>query len=636
MEPLGVERKLTAILAADVVGYSRLMGADEEATVAMLKTYREVMDGFIARHRGRVVSTAGDSVLAEFASPVEAVRCAVSIQQELADRNAALPEDRRMRLRIGVNLGDVIVDGEQIYGDGVNVAARLEGLAEAGGVAISGSVYEQVRNRLSLGFRHTGEQKVKNIAEPVSVYSIDADRVTASPAAIASRAFWARRWRLPAAAAGVALLLAAAGAALWQLYPGPGPAAPGAAPGEGAALELPAKPSIAVLPFVNMSDDAEQEYFSDGMTEDLITDLFKISGLFVIARNSLFTYKGKALRPETVGRELGVRYVLEGSVRKAGDRVRITAQLIDAATGYQLWAERYDGDLRDIFTLQDGITEKIVAALAVELTPGERGRLGRKSTDNLEAYDYFLRGLEYRRRGTREANAEARYLFEKTIDLDPGFAAAYTMLGMTYLVEWALLWSQDPIVLERAFDLAQNAISMDDSQASAHMLLSRAYLWKRRYDDAIAEAEKAIAVDPNDADGYSVMAQMLTWAGRPREAFAFIEKAMRLNPQYPVIYLWNLGHADWLTGRLEEAIVALKRAVVRNPDWMPAHAYLCVVYSELDRIDEAGAECAEVRRLSPGATVEDVEQRLPYQEPATLERFLDGLRKAGLPQATDS
>ncbi len=630
MEPEGVERKLTAILAADVVGYSRLMEADDEATVRTLKAHREVIDDLIARHRGRIVGTAGDSVLAEFASPVEAVRCAVSIQRNLGKRNAALPEDRRMRFRIGINLGDVIVDGEQIYGDGVNVAARLEGLAEAGGVCISGSVHQQVRKSLSLGYAYAGEQKVKNITEPVPVYRVAID------GAAGLRGSRTTRWRLVASGAVVAVLLAAGGAALWYVEPRPSPPPPGAVPEEGAALALPDKPSIAVLPFVNMSGDAEQEYFSDGMTEDIITDLSKVSGLFVIARNSVFTYKGRAVRPESVSRELGVRYVLEGSVRKVGDRVRITAQLIDATTGFHLWAERYDGDMKDIFALQDEITSKIVSALEVRLTPGERKALGRKTTDNLEAYDHYLRGLEYRRRSTREANSEARYMFERTIDLDPAYAPAYTELGWTYFMEWALLWSQDRLVLVRAFDLAQNAISMDESQASAHTLLSHVYLWKRRHADAIAEAEKAIAVAPNDDDGYSNMAEVLTWAGRPEEAIPFIERAMRLNPQYPVLYLWNLGHAYWLAGRNDEAVAALKRTIVRNPDWMPAHAYLCAIYGELGRHEEARSACAEIKRLNPGITLESVRQRLPYENAATVERFLRGLRNAGMTPATGS
>ncbi|MFQ6078772.1 MAG: adenylate/guanylate cyclase domain-containing protein, partial [Thermodesulfobacteriota bacterium] len=351
-----MERKLTAILSADVKGYSRLMGEDEVATIRTLTAYREVMAALIQKHRGRVVDSPGDNLLAEFASVVDAVECAVEVQQELKARNAELPPDRRMEFRIGINLGDVVVEGERIYGDGVNIAARLEGLAEGGGICISGTAYDQVEGKLSLGYEYLGEHAVKNIKKPVRVYRVEPEPV----------------------ALGVGMR------AEEELVP---PEKPG-------ALELPDKPSIAVLPFLNMSGDPEQEYFSDGITEDLITDLSKVSGLFVIARNSAFTYKGKSAKVEQVGRELGVRYVVEGSVRRAGDRVRITAQLVDAETGYHLWTERYDRDLKDIFDLQDEVTQKIVAALKVKLTRRELELLERKYTDNPEAYDCYLRGWE--------------------------------------------------------------------------------------------------------------------------------------------------------------------------------------------------------------------------------------------------
>ncbi|NIQ39605.1 MAG: tetratricopeptide repeat protein, partial [Proteobacteria bacterium] len=450
MTTKGVTRKLTTILSADVKGYSRLMGDDEVATVETLSTYREVMATRIGERHGRVVDSPGDNLLAEFASVVDAVQCAVEIQRDLATRNADLPENRRMEFRIGVNLGDVIVEGDRIYGDGVNIAARMEGLAEGGGICISGTVFDQVENKLSVNYESLGERSVKNISKPVRIYQIRMKPENSSREA--------DKW-----------------------------------------LRFPDKPSIAVLPFVNMSGDPEQEYFSDGMTEDLITDLSKISGLFVIARNSVFTYKRKAVKVDQVGRDLGVRYVLEGSVRKAGGRVRISAQLIDTTTGGHLWAERYDRELQDIFALQDEVTQKIVTTLAVKLTQGEEDRLTRRDTDNLEAYDHILRGLDHYYRFSKDSILQAREMFEKAVDLDPDYALAHSRLGWTHLREWSFGWRQDPQSLERAFELAQKAISLNDSLADAHELLGEVYLWQKRHDQAVEEMKKAIALGPNNA-----------------------------------------------------------------------------------------------------------------------------------------
>jgi adenylate cyclase len=384
------------------------------------------------------------------------------------------------------------------------------------------------------------------------------------------------------------------------------------------------------LPFVNMSEDPKQEYFSDGLTEDLTSGLSKISSLFVIARNSAFTYKGKAAKVQDVSKELGVRYVLEGSVQKAGDQVRITAQLIDATTGYHLWTEQYDRELKDVFALQDEIVQKIVTTLKLQLTMQEQGILVRKSTDNPEAYDSFLRGLESFYSITHEANAQARQRFEKAIELDPQYADAYARLGWTYLGEWVLQWSQDPQTLERAFVLEQKAITLDDSLPVAHSILSYVYLWKKQHEQAIAEAERAIAFDPNDAENYAALGNILIFAGRPQEGIGLIEKAMRLNPRYPPIYLSWLGMAYRLTGRHEEAIAALKRALTRSPDSLPAHRELAVIYSELGREAEARAATAEVLRISPDFSLEVYRQRLPYKDPAVLERQIAALHKAGL------
>jgi len=576
-----VQRKLTAILSADVKGYSRLMGEDEEATIRTLTAYREVMATLIQKYRGRIVDSPGDNLLAECSSAVDAVQCAVEIQEELKARNAELPENRRMEFRIGINLGDVIVEGERIYGDGVNIAARIEGLAEGGGICISGTVYDQVENKLTLDYESLDEHTVKNIKKPIRVYRV-------------------------------------------------GMKADAGVPEGRREFKLPDKPSIAVLPFVNMSGDPEQEYFSDGITEDLITDLSKISGLFVIARNSTFTYKGKPVKVDQVGRELGVRYVLEGSVRKAGDRVRITGQLVDASTGGHLWAERYDRDLTDIFALQDEVAQKIVAALAVKLTEDEQERLERTYTDNVEAYDYFLRGLEYSNRFTKEATDQARRLFEKAIDLDPGFAAAYGHMSLTYWVEWSFGWTQDFQFLEKAFELAQKAAALDDSLPEAHRILGILCLWKKQHDQAIALTERAITLNPNYADAIGQLGHVLSFAGRPEEAIGLVKKAMRLNPMYPVICLWDLGHAYMLAGRYDKAIAALKSVLNRNPNFHPAHIYLAIAYGELGRTAEAQAEAAEFARMSSPMSWEDWRQRLPYKDQTVIEHFFDVIRKAGV------
>lgn len=597
MEPRNVERKLAALLSADVKGYSRLMGEDEVATIRTLTAYREVMGTLIRQHRGRVVDSPGDNLLAEFASVVDAVECAVAVQQELKIRNAALPPSRRMEFRIGINLGDVVVEGERIYGDGVNIAARLEGLADGGGICLSGSVYDQVETKLTslnLGYEYLGEQTVKNIAKPVRVYRIRMDPGTPSTTAPCE----GRKRTFP-----------------WQQK-----------------IEPPDRPSIAVLPFANLSGDPEQEYFSDGITEDLITDLSKLSGLFVIARNSVFLYKGKAVRPEQVSTELGVRYVLEGSVRKVGNRVRITAQLVDATTGYHVWAERYDRELQDIFALQDEVTQQIVHVLRVKLTEGEKQRLGRPPTDNLEAYDYFLRGLELYTRRNWETHVQARQMFERAIALDPKFAAAHAWLGRAYVLEWLFRWTHDPQVLDHALALAQRAVALDDSLPVAHQTLGYVYLAKKHYDQAIVAGEKAVALDPNDADACFTLGEILSCTGRAEEALGLVEKAMRLDPHYPASYVFALGQAYYLTGRREEAVTALKRVLTRNPDHLSAHFFLAAIYSELGRQEEARKELAQCRQVNPQEPLEDIVRRIPIQDDAVLERWLNALR-AIWPQA---
>jgi adenylate cyclase len=625
-----VERKLTAILCADVHSYSRLMGEDEEATLVTLTSHRKIIDTLIERHHGRFVNSAGDSVLAEFASVVEAVNCAVDIQTDLKAENAKVSAERRMEFRIGVNLGDVMVEGEQIYGDGVNVAARLESLAEPGGICISGTVHEQVRDKLALGYKDTGEQTVKNIVRPVHVWRVLLDG-NASPRGDIPRAV-RRYWQTGIFSLGGLAIIASTIVIVQHLSLRPQPTRAAIPPPSSAAianvqpstLPFPDKPSIAVLPFANVSGDPTQEYFSDGVTDQIITDLSKLPGLFVIDRNSAFTYKGKAVKVQEVSRELGVRLVLEGSARKTSDGVRIAVQLVDATTGANLWAERFDRPLRDIFAVQDEIVQKIVTTLDLEFKLGERGIpewARTQGTDNLEAFDDVLRGAYYGWSETQEGNAKARAMYQKAIELDPKYADADVGVAWTYFMDaWAgwvepsnefaveahpdVVKSQER-ALERASDLVQKAIALDDSLPRAYQLLSQIDVYKGgHYDRGIADAERAISLDPNSAFGYFLLADDLDFAGKPGSAIESLNKAMRLDPLNRDFYLVELAFAHTLMGRYAEAVPLLKRHLARYPNEMGGHWLLTVVNVELGRMDQARAEVAEVMRLSPQLTLE--------------------------------
>ena len=627
-----VKRKLTAILSADVEGYSRLMTDDEVGTIRTLSVYRDAMTRLIQQYRGRVVDAPGDNLLAEFVSVVDAVQCAVEIQRDLAERNQELPPDKRMYFRIGINLGDVVEEKDRIYGDGVNIAARLESLCEAGGVCISGAAFENVENKLDLEFEDLGEHEVKNINKPVRVY-----RVLSYPGAAAHRVIKAKKavgkkWRRISFSIVAFLISIVAAGIIWNFYlRAPAPQVEAAAE-EKMALPLPDKPSIAVLPFVNMSGDPEQEYFSDGITENIITDLSKISGLFVISRSSTFAFKDKPVKIKQVAEEFGVRYVLEGSVQKGSDRIRINAQLIDAITGHHLWAERYDRDLKDIFALQDEITQKIVMTLRIEMNEAELERIRRIPTENLTAYESVMRGVGYLRSQKKPANSRARLMFERAIELDPEYAWPYAGLAWTHLAEWLWGWTDDPRVLEQAFELVQKAIRLDSSFASAYRMLAMIYLWKDRdHDQAIAAAEKAIALDSNHPSNYSTLAETLKFAGRPLEVIELMEKAMRLNPRYPGGYLFQSGSSYYYLGRYDEALALLKRAVTHWPNHLPTHAYLAAIYTELGKETSAQAEVAEILRITPNYSLEQ-EARYPYKDPTYGERVRNHLRKAGIPE----
>jgi len=545
-----------------------------------------------------VIDSPGDNLLAEFARVVDAVRCAVEIQHALQVKNDELPEHRQMRFRIGINLGDVIVEGERLYGDGVNIAARLESLAEPGGICISSTVHDHVENKLLLTYENLGEQAVKNIAKPVRTYRVvmDAAAIALAEQAVLRQAqscspdeaqrnlgtppppgLRSAPSRLRVVVVASLLLIGATIVAI-RHFPFPTPSPQPLTPSSRAALPLPDKPSLVVLPFVNMSKDPEQEYFSDGLTDVLTSDLSRISSLFVIARNSAFTYKGKAVNMQDLRKELGVRYVLEGSVQKAREQVRIVTQLIDTTTDSHLWSERYDRPFKDIFTLQDEIVQKIVTTLKLQLTLQEQGYIVRKHTDNLEAYDAFLRGLVYQWRFTKEANAQAQQLFEQALTLDPQYAEACAYLSLTYATAARWQWSTDPQKMEQALAAGQHALSLDDSLPVAYSTLSFLWTERKQSNQALAAGERAIALDPNNADGYAFQADALSVAGRSAEALPMIEQALRLNPHYPPWYLIELGWAYRMTGQYAKAIVALKDLISRSPTFLHAYNHLVASY----------------------------------------------------------
>jgi TolB-like protein/Tfp pilus assembly protein PilF len=544
--------------------------------------------------------------------------------------NTEKEKPEQIHVRIGIHLGDIVVQPNgDVLGDGVNIASRLQTLAAPDTICISQKVYEEVEKKLPLGaVISLGRPRLKNIAQRQSIYALLPEQLKGVRQLLRVQRLKLSR-RVGTAHRVVALVgllaLVSAGTLLIRNRYFPSPS----------GLPLPDKPSIVVLPFTNISGDPQQEYFSDGITEDLTTDLSKFSGLFVIARNSAFTYKGKAVKVQDVSRELGVRYALEGSVRKADSQVRITAQLIDTPSGQHLWAERYDRELKDIFALQDEITRQIVANLRVEVGQAELERARRTPTENLTAYDYVLRGREAFLRASldqtqKEANAQARQLFEKAIELDPAYAEAYTWLGYTYLLERIMVWNLDPQTLERAGELAQKAIALDDSLPRPHLLLGQVYRWKKQHEQAIAEVERALALDPNSDYAYVNLGDVLFAVGRPEETIGLVEKAMHLNPRYPVYYLQLLGQAYGMTGRYEEAIATLKRVVTLNPNFFPAHLVLASCYVELGRLAEAQAAAAEVLRINPNFSLEVERQTSGVKDPAAVEHWLTTLRKAGL------
>jgi adenylate cyclase len=584
-----VNRKLAAILAADVVGYSRLMGADEAGTLGALKRHREVVfDPAVAAHNGRIVKLIGDGTIVEFGSVIDAVNCALAVQ-----RSASLPPEPNAApspivLRIGINLGDVIIEGEDIYGDGVNIAARLEPLAQPGGICISSIVNESIGNRVDVHFQDGGEIGVKNIDRPIRVW----------------------RWHPESAAAA-------------------GQKTNGAHAGQKSATA-----SIAVLPFTNMSGDAEQEYFSDGISEDIITDLSKIAGLTVIARNSSFAYKGRAVDMRTVGRELGVQSVLEGSIRRAGNRVRITAQLIDSGSGGHLWADRYDRDLTDIFAVQDDVTHRIVDALKVTLSPDEKARpAGGGAAVNMEAYDYSLRGREVLLGNpkNRQTFEQATALFLKAIEIDPNYAVPRAGLGFAYMFDYQNRWSDDPDAsLALAKQYAESAIEKDPKEPLAHAVAAVAATFAGNLERAQSEVGIALTLNPNLAMAYNIAGSIRMYAGEPLEAIVLIERGIRLDPAGTTQYLHFLGLANLIAGKYETAAALFKQRIALVPGTDFSRSALASALGHLGEVDEARRIWRELEEINPKYSFNEHLGRLPFKRKEDGERLAEGLRKAGL------
>ena len=582
-------RKLTVILHADVVGSTTLVQLNETLAHKRIRdTFRRFSET-ITSHHGIAHEIRGDALVAGFARGSDAVSASLTFQAENATHNEESPDEIRPVVRVGIAMGEVVIADNTVTGEGVVLAQRLEQLAQPGGIVIQGATYETVPKRLPFNYENLGERELKGFDEPVKVYAV-------------------------------------------SLRPGatvPGPETQ--AGSEAATSNLPDKPSIAVLPFVNMSGDPEQEYFSDGVTEDIITDMSKLSSLFVIARNSSFTYKGKMVKVQEVAYDLGVRYVLQGSVRKAGNRVRVTAQLVDNETGQHLWAERYDRDLGDIFALQDELSRKVVAATAVRLSEGERRRLAHRSTENVEAYDYLLRGRDQLLRHTPESNAQAVQLFEKAIELDPGYGVAFGHLAEAYLQQLQLGWvSSSEEALKQALENANRVLVLDSDLGLGYGVRGQIYLWQKRYDEAVVEGEMRVALDPSDAEGIATLAMTHAFTGAPDRALELIAIAMRLDPHYPFWHLHVIALSQMALENYTEAIVALKRAIVRNPDSMPLHMVLAACLALIGEQEAAELALAESRRLTPSLSISFASEQVPYRRPEDRERLLAGLRRAGL------
>jgi adenylate cyclase len=592
MSETTIARRLAAILAADVVAYSRLMGADEDATMAQWWEYRrEVIDPGIEKSGGRIVKHTGDGFLAEFASAFDAVKCALALQAEINERSEKVAQDKRVQFRMGVNLGDIMSDDEDIYGDGVNIAARIEALAEPGRVFVSGSIYEQIRSKPDFECTSKGEHALKNIAEPMRVFDV----------CVAGQAPGAEN--KPAAAAAA----------------------------QAPDLTGEEKPSIAVLPFDNMSGDEEQEYFADGITEDLITDLSKISGLLVIARNSVFTYKGKAVNVPDVCRELGVRWALEGSVRKSGNRVRVTAQLIDGGTGGHLWADRFDRNLDDIFAVQDEVTAEIVGALKVKLSAEDEARVGRRGTQDVEAYDSMLQARELIISGTEGNMIQARILIQRGLDQDPDFAAAMGGMTMTFIMQYANQWGENHRgALEEAERWAKKAVATDPNEALSWMALGLVRIWQNRHDDAREAVKKQLELVPSSTDALRMLASIENFAGNYQTSIDAYNEFIKLDPHGPTMALHTAGLAHFALGHWDVAAEYFSQRIAAEPDTDSSYVFLAGTLGHLGQADEAKENWQKVFTVKPDYSLAERSRLWPYKDTKVVDNLYAGLEKAGI------
>jgi adenylate cyclase len=625
----GFKRKLTAILSADAVGYSRLMAEDEAATVKTIATYREVMTSLIKQHRGRVVDSPGDNVLAEFSSVVDAVQCAVAVQNEFQTRNAELAENRRMEFRIGINLGDVIDEEDRIYGDGVNIAARLEALADPAGICVSKTAFDQIETKLPLGYEYLGEQSVKNIPKPVAAY-----RVLMKPEAvgkvIGEKRFLGRFSRRTALAAIVILVVVAGSLVGWNIYLQQSKKVEPASVKK-MAFPLPEKTSIAVLPFKNISGDSDQEFLADGITESIISAVSRVSGLFVIASNSVFTYKGKAVKIQTVSEELGVQNVLEGTVQRDGNRLRINAQLIDAIKGRHLWSERYDREMQDLFAVQDNISKEVLTALRVKLVEGEQARVWARGTNNLDAYLKFLQAYDHFKSFNKNSMILTRQVCEEAIALDPKYELPNSLIGTTHLIDLWFYWGESPrSSIENAEVALQKAVALNPLSDYAYANLGHLYLLQKRHDESVKAGEKAIALNPNGDYNMILLGITFNYVQRYEEAIRLFREGQRRNPYCPAWYIHNMAYSYLGLGRYDEAIVEAKRALDREPNHFPAIVALASVYGNAGRLDEGRTLATEILKIDPRFSLASVEQ-WPYKHKADAELVMDGLRKVGIP-----
>jgi adenylate cyclase len=638
MEPKGFHRKLTTIFSADVAGYSRLMGDEEAATVKTLEQYKRIMSELIRQHRGRVVDSPGDNLLAEFTSVVDAVQCAVATQKELQARNEELPENRRMRFRIGVNLGDVIEEESRIYGDGVNIAARLEALADPGGICISKTAFDHIESKLPFGYAYLGEQTVKNISKPVGAYKVLMEpRVTTmKELGEKSPRVRTRRTRKIAFACAAALLVTIGAVAVWQYAFHKVPPPEGKVDLRKVAFPVPGKPSIAVLPFQNMTGEPQQDYFSDGMAEQLITGLSQSPDIYVTARTSSFAYKGKSMTAQQIAGQLGVRYLLEGSVQRDADRFRVNVQLIDGSTGNHIWAERYDRQFEDLFAVQDQITMGVMEILKVKYIAGfSDSNISTSLRDyrpsNLRAYESYLKGVHHFYRRTKQDAISARHLFEEAINLDPNYKAAYISLGFAYLDEiWFRITDSPEKSIEKAENAAQKCTALTPDQPPPYGLLSQISVLKKDFDNAILYGEKAVETSPNDGGYYLSLGLALRSAGRYEEAIVNLETALRLNPPRPLPYVNNLAWSCLGANQYDKAILLWTELLERNPDSIFAFMGLTAAYEFTANKEKARWAAQNVMRLNPKFSVAIEEKMFPVKDEAFKKRLLDAYRGAGL------